>query len=163
MRNVIARLQILSYGLAVGIGLAAGASATAQEAGPLPPDDMEPPPAALQPKMNVDKEVSKMAKRYALSNDQKAQIRVILSDEKQKTDAVLQDSSLMPEERFSKMRTIHEDEVSRVTTILTVDQQVKYERDEKQMAAHQGDDSADGPPRPPSGDQSGVPPPPQGS
>lgn len=80
---------------------------------------MEPPLDIQPPRMNVDKEISRMTKRYALSDPQKAQIHPILEEEQHKREAVFQDSSLVPEERFNKLRAIHDEQVSRISAVLS--------------------------------------------
>jgi hypothetical protein len=109
--------------------------------------------------MNVDKQLSKMTKRYGLSDAQKAQSRPILAEEKKKMDALFQDSSLSPEDRFDKMRAIREDEVARISPMLSDEQRAKYEKDQKQMVREDGDQPPDGPPPPPPDGHGGAPPP----
>jgi periplasmic protein CpxP/Spy len=151
------RLQVLLCGLAIAAWLGSIFPVSAQEPGPPPPDDMEAPQNMRPPKMNVDKEITRMAKRYALSDAQKTQIRPILIEEQQKLDAVFQDSSLTPEDRFSKMRVIHEEQVSRISAVLSDSQKARYQKDERGKDHQQG---PDGPPPPPPGEGGGGPPPP---
>ena len=147
-------MQIALWALTGFVLIAMGQTALCQEPGPPPPGPMGAPPS-----MNVDKQLSKMTKRYGLSDAQKAQIRPILAEEKTKMDALFQDSSLSPEDRFDKMRAIHEDEVARISPILSDEQRAKYEKDQKQMGREDGDQPPDGPPPPPPDDQGGGPPP----
>jgi hypothetical protein len=142
----------------LAIVMLAGAATLVIAQAPGPPDGMEPPPDMRPPKMNVDKEMGKMAKRYALSDAQKLEIRPILEDERHKLDAVFQDSSLAPEKRFSKLRAIHEEQVSRISAVLSDNQRSKYLKDQEWMAR---DQEPGGPPPPPPGDEGGGPPPPQ--
>lgn len=58
--------------LAIVAILAAGRTLLAQAPGP--PDGMEPPPNMQPPKMNIDKELSRMTKRYGLSDAQNANL-----------------------------------------------------------------------------------------
>jgi DNA-binding response OmpR family regulator len=109
---------------------------------------MQVPSSSLPPQADVETQVSEMTKRYGLSNDQATKVRAILKDEEQKADAILKDSSLPPPAIFSQMRTIREDETTRVSAVLTAEQQKKYQADVKQM---QG---------PPSQAPGGFPPPP---
>jgi Spy/CpxP family protein refolding chaperone len=122
---------------------------------------MGPPPFEEgAPSSNPDKEVAKMAKRYDLSEDQKSQIRVILVDEKKKAASLFRDDSLAPEERFTKFREIHADQVTRISAVLTDTQRVKYENDEARAMRNQTGGDGDGPPPPPpGGDGDGGPPP----
>jgi hypothetical protein len=138
----------------LGIITILGASPAMLAQAPGPPDDMEPPPNMQPPKMNVDKELSRMTKRYGLSDAQKTQIRPILEESQHKLEADFQDSSGHPEERFSKMRAIHEDQVSRISAILSDSQRSKYQKDQERIPGGMG---PGGPPLPPAG----GPPPPQ--
>ncbi len=153
MEQVIGKIQIAVCVLAGTMCIAMGQTTLCQEPGP-PPGPMGTPPS-----MNVDKQLSKMTKRYGLSDAQKAQIRPILAEEKTKMDALFRDSSLSPEDRFDKMRAIREDEVARISPILSDEQRAKYEKDQKQMGREDGDQPPDGPPPPPPDDQGGGPPP----
>ncbi len=153
MLQVIHKMQIALWALTGFVLIAMGHTALCQEPGPPPPGPMGTPPS-----MNVDKQLSKMTKRYVLSDAQKAQIRLILGEEKKKMDALFQDSSASPEDRFDKMRVIHEDEVARISPILSDEQRAKYEKDQKRMGGEDGDQLPDGPPPPPPDDQGGGPP-----
>jgi predicted nucleic acid-binding Zn-ribbon protein len=113
------------------------------------------------PKMDVDKEVARMTKRYGLSESQKAQIRPVLVDVKAKMDALSKDSSTEFGERIQKMRAIREEQTSRISAILSDDQRTKYQKDMERKANDQDNGPPDGPP-PPGAGGSG-PPPPQGS
>jgi hypothetical protein len=158
MRHVMARLQGMVFGLVVGTWLAAAYLAGAQEPPPPPPDGMEMPPPDI-PRMDVDKELARMTKRYGLSEIQKAQMRPVLVDVKAQLDALSKDSSTEFGERMQRMRAIREEQTSRISVILSNDQ-----KDMKRREQDQGDGPPDGPPPPPpSGDQGGGPPPPQGS
>ena len=70
MSQVIHRMQIALWALTGFVLIAMGQTALCQEPGPPPPGPMGAPPS-----MNVDKQLSKMTKRYGLSDAQKAQIR----------------------------------------------------------------------------------------
>jgi protein CpxP len=160
MRRMKGRLQRMILGLVVGTWLAATYSAGAQEPPPPPSDGMEMPHADM-PKMDVDKELARMTKRYGLSDSQKAQIRPVLVDVKAKMDALFKDSSAEFEDRMQKMRAIREEQTSRISAILSDDQRAKYQGDIERKAHDQGDGPPDGPPPPPpSGDQGGGPLPP---
>ena len=154
MPQVIHRMQIALWALTGFVLIAMGQTALCQEPGPPPPGPMETPPS-----INVDKQLTRMTKRYGLADTQKAQIRPILAEEKKKMDALFQDSSLSPEDRFDKMRAIHEDEVARISPILSDEQRAKYEKDQKRMGREDGDQPPDGPPPPPPDDQGRGPPP----
>jgi hypothetical protein len=113
------------------------------------------------PKMDVDKELARMTKRYGLSESQKAKIRPVLVDVKAKMDALSKDSSMEFGEWMQRMRAIHEEQTSRILAVLSDEQRAKYQKDTEREAHDQGDGPPDGPPPP--GDGGGGPPPPPGS
>jgi hypothetical protein len=151
MEQVIRKIQIAVCALAGAMFIAMCQTASCQEPGPPPPGPME-----TAPSINVDKQLTKMTKRYGLSDAQQKQIRPILVEEKKKMDALFQDSSLSPEDRFASMRAIHDDEVSKISAILNDDQREKYQKDQEHMA-EPNDNEPDGPP--PDGPPPGGPPP----
>lgn len=158
MRFFTNRFHISLLGLALGACIWTSPLSYAQEPGPPPPpDDMGPPPGMSAPKMNVDKEIARMTKRYALSDTQKSQIRPILIEEQNKMDALFKDDSLAPEDRFAKMRAIHEEQVARISAVLSDTQREKYQKDQQRMNRPDGPDGPDGPPPPPPGDAGGGP------
>jgi hypothetical protein len=159
MRHVIPRLQAVAFGLVVGTWLAATYSARTQEPPPSPPDGMDMAHPDM-PKMDVEKELARMTKRYGLSESQKAQTRPVLVDIKAKVDALSKDSSAEFGERMQRMRAIREEQTSRISAILSDEQRSKYQKDMERKAHDHGDGPPDGPP--PGGDQGVGPPPPQG-
>ena len=111
------------------------------------------------PRMNVDKELARLAKRYALTDDQKTQVRAILEDEKQKMDALAKDSSQEPEDMYAKTEAIRGDESARISAVLKADQRAKFESDEQKRQRREKDEGGpDGPP-PDGGGPGGGPPP----
>ena len=159
MRHLMARLLGMVFGLVVGTWLAATYLAGAQEPPPPPPDGMEMQPPDI-PRMDVDKELARMTKRYGLSESQRAQTRSVLVDVKAQLDALFKDSSTEFGERMQRMRAIREEQPSRISVILSNDQRAKYQKDMKRRAQDQDDGPPDGPPLPPPpGDQGGAAPP----
>jgi len=111
------------------------------------------------PKMDVDKELAQMTKRYGLSESQKAQLRLVPIDVKAKMDALSKDSSTELGGRMQKMQAIRDEQTSRISAILSDEQRAKYQKGTERKAHDQGDGPPDGLP-PPSEDQGGGPPPP---
>jgi hypothetical protein len=107
------------------------------------------------PKMDVDKELARLTKRYALSEVQKTQIRSVLVDTKAKMDAWSKDSLTDLGERMQEMRAIRDEQISRISAILSDEQRAKYQKDTERKARDQNDGPPDGPPPPPSGGQGG--------
>jgi hypothetical protein len=154
----MARIQGMIFGLVVGTWLAAAYSTTAQEPPPPPPDGMEMPHPDM-PKMDVEKEIARMTKRYGLSESQKVQIRPVLVDVKVKMDALFKDSSTDFGVQVQKMRAIRDEQISRISAILSDDQRAKYQKDMQRQTHDQGDSAPYGPPPPPPGNEGGGPPP----
>ena len=141
----------------VGVLLTGSCGAKAQEPGPLPPGEMGAPPfPAMRPRLNVDKELARLSRRYALSDDQKGKVHEILLDEKRKMDALFADSSVGPEQSFAKMRAIRDDRISLISALLTPGQRSKYEKDIQKEQPFSGETPL-GPP--PAGEDSPGPPP----
>ena len=154
------------FGLATVLWLAGIAGGAAQEPGAPPPGEMGPPPdfGGAPPSRNVDKDLARMVKRYGLTDEQASQIRPILLDEKQKLDAIFQNSPLAPEDRMAKVKSIRNDRVTRVSALLTDDQRAKYQKDEGRAQQSGGGMGPDGPPPPrPDGEAGGGPLPPPGN
>jgi hypothetical protein len=78
-----------------------------------------------------------MTKRYGLSDSQAAQVSAILKDETKKTAAVLQDESLLPMERLTKLKGFRDEEIARVSHVLNPEQLDKYTKDLQQGALPQ--------------------------
>ena len=159
MGHVMARLQGMIFTFVACTWLAATYSAGAQEPPSPPPDGMEMPHPDM-PKMDVDKELARMTKRYGLSESQKTQIRPVLVDVKAKMESLSKDSSTEFGERMQRMRAIHEEQTSRISAILSDEQRAKYQKDTERQAHDQGDGPPDGPPPPSPGGEGGGPTPP---
>ena len=158
MGYVMARFQGTIFTLVASSWLAATYASGAQE--PPPPMAGMEMPRPDMPKMDVDKEIARMTKRYGLSDSQKAQVRPILMDVKARMDALLKDSTTEFRERMQKMRAIRDEKTSRISAALSDDQRAKYRKDMERQAHEQGDGPPDGPPLPrPGGDFGGPPPP----
>ena len=145
--------MIESHKLIRGLLFAAWTIATcntfAQQPGFPSPESMQAPSSSFPTQRNVDTEVSTMTKRYGLSNDQAAQLRTILTDEQQKAATVLKDSSLTPPDLFAKMKSLKDDETTRISAILTPEQRTKYQNDLKQTQSSPPQAPAGFPPPPP--------------
>ncbi len=155
MKKWVTRFRVAWCALAIIPLFAAAHVAFAQEPG-------GPPPFGVQGEqnINVDKQLSNLTKHYSLSNEQKEQIRPILVDVKQKMAAVSQDQSLAFEDRFSKLRQIRDDEVARISALMTDTQRVKYQKDQ-QKKQREDEGGLGGPPPggpPPDGGPGGPPP-----
>ena len=114
----------------------------------LPAGEMQPPSSASLPQGSLDSQVSALTQRYSLSSDQATQVRAILQDEQQRAFVIVTDKSLTPPDLSRKIASLKEDQIARISAIMTPEQRTKFETDVKQVSA---------PPQP-----SGFPPPPPG-
>ena len=60
-----------------------------------------------------------ISKKLNLSADQTAKLTPILTDRAQKTQALLQDQSLTPDQRHAQMKAIHENTEQQLATVLS--------------------------------------------
>src|SRR5271165_4614071 len=93
---------------------------------PFPPP---PPGSTAPPARNIQAEVAQMTQRYGLSEDQATKVTTILQEETKKSDEVLKSQSLSPEERLNKLQSLKQEEISRVSDVLTPEQKQKYQAD----------------------------------
>jgi protein CpxP len=101
--------------------------------------------------MSPEQRLQHMTKALSLTDDQQQKIKPILDGESQQMQTVRQDSSLSQQDKWSKMEQIRTGTTSQINSILTPDQQKKYE----EMSKHHG-------PPPQAGGQMSQPPaPPQ--
>src|SRR5437868_4977754 len=68
------------------------------------------------------RQVSMLSKKLNLSDDQKNQILPILSDRQQQMKSIHEDSSLSPQDRRAKMRSIREESDAKIKALLNDDQ-----------------------------------------
>ena len=144
---------ILSTALAVALS---GAAAFAQQTLPAAPQDT--PGAAMHHghhhHPNPQKQAEMISKKLNLSADQTAKLEPILADRDQKFQALMQNSSLTPEQRHEQMKAIHQSTEQQLSTVLTPDQlqQLKamHHGHRGGFGPHGAKDQAQ-PPAPPSG------------
>ena len=68
-----------------------------------------------------------------LTDDQKGKLKDVFADAKTKRDSIANDSSLTPDQKKDKMKSLHEDTLSKVNDVLTPDQRTQLK--EKLAAA----------------------------
>ena len=84
------------------------------------------PQTALAAKgKHATERLQKMAQTLNLTDAQKAQIKPILISTRQQVHAVKQDTSLSPEDRKAKLKTLRQAMRSQLIPILTPDQKMK--------------------------------------
>jgi protein CpxP len=86
----------------------------------------------------VDEMVQTMSEKLSLTDDQKPKVRKIAEDTHKKMDAMDADQSMSREDRMAKMRSMHNDAMSQVRTILNDDQKKKLDEWQKEMHDHKG-------------------------
>lgn len=81
----------------------------------------------------VDEMVQTMSEKLSLTDDQKPKVRKIAEDTHKKMEAMHADQSMSREDRMAKMRSMHDDAMSQVRTILTDDQKKKLDEWQKEV------------------------------
>ncbi len=104
-----------------------GLNAVAQLPFPPPPSGSQSSPAL--PTRDIQTEVAQMNQRYGLSDDQATKVRTILDEQTKKSEEVFKDQSLPIDQRFSRLQSLKQEEISRVSAVLTPEQRKKYEAD----------------------------------
>ena len=105
--------------------------------------------------MDPDVQLDHLSQQLKLTGDQKKQIKPILQDQAKKLHALHEDASLSPEERWDKVRQIHEDTIKHIRPLLTADQQKQYDEMNKKGAQRgPGGHHPQGEPPPPPPEQS---------
>jgi hypothetical protein len=108
-------------------------------------------------KFNADKELTRLTKKYKLTEDEKTKIQPILADQEKRVHALGDDDSLSDSEWAAAVRKVHQETVLSVKAQMTDEQATKYVKDEEKQAKSDAEEDS-GPPdgEPPGG---GGPPP----
>ena len=90
-----------------------------------------PPSSGSMPPLtrNIQAEVAQMTQRYGLSEDQASKVTTILQDETNKSEEAFSDSTLNMQQQFTRLQSLKQEEISRVSDVLTPGQNQKYEAD----------------------------------
>jgi Spy/CpxP family protein refolding chaperone len=107
--------------------------------------------------MSPEDRTNHLAKALNLSDDQKGKVLSIFQEEQKQMEALRSDNSLSREDRWSKMKQIHENTVSQIKGTLNEDQAKKFDeiqqrmeqRREQRGQAHGNDQDNDNAPPPP--------------
>src|SRR5271165_7095529 len=129
MRNTLCTLAL------TGILSLAGSAALAQD------NTTAPPPQQGQwghgpHGMNPEAQLQHLAKQLDLTADQQAQIKPILESRAQQANQLMQDQSLAPQDRHSKMMAIHEDSNAKIEAVLNDTQKQKFAAMQAKMREH---------------------------
>lgn len=85
--------------------------------------------AGMQHKMeSADQQLQMLSEKLNLTDDQKAKVKPILEDQMKQMKAVHEDSSLSPEQKRAKMKSIHESLHEQINAVLTPEQQTKFKQ-----------------------------------
>jgi Spy/CpxP family protein refolding chaperone len=90
---------------------------------------------------SVDEQLKHMTKKLDLTADQQPKIKAILDDQHAKMEALHNDSSMSREDKFPKMREIHENSATQIKAVLNEDQQKKFDKMQEEQhdrMGHQG-------------------------
>ena len=91
---------------------------------PFPPPGPTAPPAR-----NIQAEVAQMTQGYGLSEDQATKVTTILQEETKKSEEVFNDTTLTMQQRLTRLQSLKQEEVSRVSAVLTPEKKQKYQAD----------------------------------
>ena len=113
-----------------------------------------PPPSGHQGHgrmmMSPEDRTNHLAKALNLSDDQKSKVLSIYQDEQKQMEALRSDNSTSREDRWSKMKQIHENTVSQIKGTLNEDQAKKFDEMQQRMqerrAQRQGNGGGNAPP-----------------
>jgi Spy/CpxP family protein refolding chaperone len=105
--------------------------------------------------------MERLQKFLKLSDDQTAQIKTIMADERTKMEA-LRSNGAAPRDNRAQMMAIHQDGETKIHALLTPDQQKKYDDMQARMRERMEERGGRGPGGPggPGGDNPPPPPPP---
>lgn len=83
--------------------------------------------------MSPEERTGHLTQALNLSDDQKGKVLSIFQDEQKQMEAVRSDSSLSREDRWSKMREIHQNTTAQIKGTLNPDQAKKFDEIEQRM------------------------------
>ena len=121
MNRFASRFALL--GLALGV-VSFTPAAFAQDSGAAA--DSNNAPAQQHRAPDPQKQAARLAKHLGLSDDQTSKLTTILQDRQQQAAALRSDSSLAPQDRRAKLRSIQQDTDAQINGVLTPDQQKQY-------------------------------------
>jgi len=86
--------------------------------------------------MRPEERTEHLTKALSLSDDQKGKVLSILQDEQKQMEGVRSDSSLSRDDRWSKMREIHQNTTTQIKGALNPDQAKKFDEMQQRMEEH---------------------------
>lgn len=102
-------------------------------------------------RMDPDKQVKTLSDKLSLTKDQQSKVRSIYTDQQKQMQSLMQDQSISREDKRSKFEQMRSDTDSQVRSVLTGDQQQKFdamlkEREQHTGGRHQHGDQGQAPP-----------------
>src|SRR5215471_4949088 len=82
---------------------------------------------------SVDDQVAAMTDELNLTADQQAKIKPVLQDQHDQMQSLMKDTSLSPDDRRAKARSVHQSTVTKVREVLNDDQKKKYDAWQQEM------------------------------
>jgi len=82
---------------------------------------------------SVDDQVAAMTDELNLTADQQAKIKPLLQDQHDQMQTLMKDTSLSPDDRRAKARSVHQSTVAKVREVLNDDQKKKYDAWQAEM------------------------------
>lgn len=128
MNTIASRFALLGLALSVA-GFAP--TAFAQDSGAAASSDSAPAQQHRAP--DPQKQAARLAKRLGLTDDQTAKITSLLQSRQQQVAAVRSDSTLAPQDRRAKLRSILQNTDAQINALLTPDQQKQYAQMKQNM------------------------------
>jgi protein CpxP len=102
---------------------------------PPPPQQADAPHEHPSREQMQERQIEHLTKHLNLTTDQVTQVKAIFKDNETQMAALHQDTSTPREQKFEKMKTIHEAAQAKIRSLLTDEQKPKYD----EMVAHQHD------------------------
>ncbi len=106
---------------------AAAMGQTTDNSAPPPPQQQQGPAGQSPRRMDPARQLKMLTRRLNLSDDQRAQIKPLLEERRQKMQALFQDQSLSRDQVRAQMRTIHEETRGKIEAVLNDQQKQQYE------------------------------------
>jgi periplasmic protein CpxP/Spy len=121
---------ILSAGLAIAQAPSQNQTDPAQQGAQASPLTTESAPAMQQGRHapNPNRAAHHLGKQLGLSNDQVKQLEPIFADRQQQVASVRSDTSLSPQDRRAKLRSIQQDSRNKIEALLTDSQKQQFEQ-----------------------------------
>lgn len=94
-----------------------------------PQESQAPPPekhAGMHHGESAEQQLQMLSEKLTLTDDQKVKLKPILQEQTQQIKAVHADSSLTPEQKKTKMKSVHESFHEQINAMLTPEQQTKF-------------------------------------